>query len=136
MDCNLNKNKYISIDDIKYFSKKENLKKLEDKCNDDIKKFNDRVKTYWILIWFNENKIVQVKRPDTWWNKGDYNNDSKKSEEYQNNPLFVKFKSIKDFYNYTTMIEDYNNWELYKSWFIENERNFFSFNMNTFKIKN
>lgn len=75
----------------------------------------------WIKLWFQERLIVQVKRPETYGNSGDYVGfDGEKDTYFAKNRLFIKFNDKSEYEEY---LESFNNEESYTSWYERNEKN-------------
>lgn len=79
----------------------------------------------WIELWFEKRLILQLKRPDTLWNKGDYTwNDEVKDKFYETNLLFVKFNDRDEYEKFDFWLYDSDAKIKYKEWFEKNEKYF------------
>jgi hypothetical protein len=74
--------------------------------------------------WYKllKNKILQIKRPETYWNKGDYTWDEEKDLFLELNPLFAKFENDEEIYDYQISFDDWS--DSYKEWFDKNSNKF------------
>lgn len=119
----INKNNTIDKETKEILSKiqEEKIKEFENK--QDSNYYEDLIISNWIKTWFRKNLIIQVKRPDTFWNSWDYTWDEKIDEEYRKNQIFVKFQDWEEYQQYEEIFTNWGLW-LYRVWFEENKNKF------------
>lgn len=104
------------------FEDEKILKMVEDEKNICNSKFTyDIILRTGIKLWFQERLIVQVKRPETYGNSGDYVwFDGEKDIYFSKNRLFIKFNDKSEYEEY---VESFNSEETYTAWYDKNEKN-------------